>query len=134
MTDETFALLSSLPEHGTTEDDTYGHTQEERSRFMFWVALLDHGYWTLGSVIGAVAGSLLPFSMEGIGFALTALFVVLLLEQIFRVKQAQIFVVSALTAVLTVFLLPTRISLLSAMVIALVLVQVILSRKANLER
>jgi 4-azaleucine resistance transporter AzlC len=136
LTDETFALLSSLPagESDTqkcNEDNNQGianHSLEERNQFMFFVALLDHGYWTLGSIIGAVAGSLIPFNMEGIGFALTALFVVLLIEQILRVRDPKIFVVSALVAVFTVFVLPSRLSLLSAMVISLGLVQLLTSR------
>ncbi|MDR3341492.1 MAG: AzlC family ABC transporter permease [Treponema sp.] len=111
LSDETFALLSSLPD------------REDRSRFMFLVALLDQGYWVIGTVIGAVAGSLLPFNIEGIGFALTALFVVLMIEQILRVRKARIFIIAALTAILTVFVLPARLSLLSAMVIALITVQ-----------
>jgi predicted branched-subunit amino acid permease len=63
--------------------------------------------------------------MEGISFALTALFVVLMIEQILRVKRALPFIVSASTAVLTVLILPSRLSLLSAMVISLILVQLI---------
>jgi 4-azaleucine resistance transporter AzlC len=131
LTDETFALLSSLPagESGAQEgtEDIMNHSLEERNQFMFLIALLDHGYWTLGSVIGAVAGSLIPFNMEGIGFALTALFVVLLIEQILRVRKPKIFVISALVAVFTVVALPPRLSLLSAMVISLALVQLLTS-------
>ena len=35
----------------------------------------------LGSAIGAIAGTLLPISSEGIDFAMTALFVVIFIEQ-----------------------------------------------------
>ncbi|GHV40513.1 hypothetical protein AGMMS49546_14560 [Spirochaetia bacterium] len=112
LSDETFALLSSLPDEEAGPD---------RERFMFSVALLDHCYWIAGSVIGAVAGSLIPFNMEGIGFALTALFIVLMIEQILRVKRPGIFIISAGAAVLAVFLLPGRVSLLSAMTLSLAL-------------
>jgi 4-azaleucine resistance transporter AzlC len=119
LTDETFALLSSLPEEGLPDAGPGG----DKNRFMFYVALLNQIYWIAGSVIGAAAGTLLPFNMEGISFALTALFVVLMIEQILRVKRALPFIVSALTAILTVFILPSRLSLLSAMLISLILVQ-----------
>lgn len=128
LTDETFALLSSLPEPqgpGGGAPGLGAHTLEERRWFMFLVALLDQGYWVMGSVIGAAAGTLLPFTMEGVGFALTALFVVLMIEQILRVQQARIFVIAALVAVLAVFLLPSRLSLLSALGVSLALVQVL---------
>jgi 4-azaleucine resistance transporter AzlC len=116
LTDETFALLSSLPP-GTQEG--VPPPGRERDRFMFCVSALDHIYWLTGTLIGAVAGSLLPFDMEGIGFALTALFIVLMIEQIFRMKKPGVFVVSGLAALLAVFLLPERISLLAGIVMAL---------------
>jgi len=114
MTDETFALLSSLPDNGKI-------TGAEKDRFMFYVSVLDQCYWVGGSLIGAVAGSLIPWDMDGIGFALTALFIVLFLEQIFRVKKAGIFIAAAAAALLAVFLLPERISLLGGMALAIVL-------------
>ncbi|MDR2159380.1 MAG: AzlC family ABC transporter permease [Treponema sp.] len=118
LTDETFALLSSLPEEPAGDGGP-----AERSRLMFYVALLDQGYWVGGSLIGALAGALIPFDLEGIAFSLTALFVVLMIEQLFRVRQPGIFIVSALTSVLAVFLLPAGISLLSAMILSLGAVQ-----------
>ena len=114
LTDETFALLSSLPELPEGKE-------EERRLFMFFTALLDQCYWISGSVIGAVAGSLIPFDMGGIGFALTALFVVLLIEQWKRVKKAALFVVSGAAALLGVFLFPLKVSLLAALALALLL-------------
>ena len=53
----------------------------EPKRFYFAIALLDHSYWILGSVIGAVAGALIPLDTTGIDFAMTALFVVIAVDQ-----------------------------------------------------
>jgi 4-azaleucine resistance transporter AzlC len=125
LTDETFALLSSLP-----PEPVPGATDKEQRRFMFYVALLDHSYWISGSVIGAVAGTLIPFDMGGISFALTALFVVLMIEQILKVKRPGLFILSALAALLAVFLLPGTISLLAALVLALVFSGIIERRPA----
>ena len=111
MTDETFALLSSLPS---------GSNGKDRDRFMLYVSVLDQCYWAGGSLIGAMAGSLLPFSMEGIGFALTALFIVLFLEQVFRVKKPGVFLISGAAALLTIWFFPERISLLGGMALALI--------------
>lgn len=71
LTDETYALLAGLkaPE-GMNEKDFY-----------FTIAVLDHIYWILGSLIGAVAGSLITINTEGIDFAMTALFIVIAVEQ-----------------------------------------------------
>ena len=117
LTDETFALLSSLPADG----GPFSGDREKNSRFKFYIAFLDQCYWVAGSVIGAVAGSLIPFDMKGIGFALTALFIVLMLEQIKNVKKTHLFLVSGIAALIGVFFLPARISLLAALALALVL-------------
>ena len=71
LTDETYSLLctTKVPEG------------VEESKFLFAISLLDHSYWVLGSAIGAIAGTLLPISSEGIDFAMTALFVVIFIEQ-----------------------------------------------------
>lgn len=117
LTDETFALLSSLPDKA----GPYADDKEKRQLFMFYVALLDQCYWVSGSVMGALAGTLIPFDMKGVGFALTALFVVLMIEQIKRIKTPGVFIVSAAAALLGVFLFPGRISLLAALALALIL-------------
>jgi 4-azaleucine resistance transporter AzlC len=124
LSDETFALLSSLPDSGFSQGGKAGAVPaagRDRGRFMFYTAALDQGYWLAGSVIGAAAGSLIPFNVEGIGFALTALFIVLMIEQILRVKRAAFFSVSAVLAILAVLLLPERVSLLAAMIAAIIL-------------
>jgi 4-azaleucine resistance transporter AzlC len=109
MTDETFALLSSLD----------GDERAEQGRFMLYVTALDQCYWVAGSVIGALAGTLLPFIPGGISYALTALFVVLLIEQILRVRRPGVFIASAIPAVLCVIFLPSRFSLLAALALSL---------------
>ena len=71
LTDETYALLASGQVPIGVEPGSY----------YLWVAVLDHCYWIAGSVIGAVAGALIRFNTEGIDFAMTALFVVIAVEQ-----------------------------------------------------
>lgn len=71
LTDETYSLLctTKVPKHVDEE------------KFLFAITVLDHLYWTLGSAIGALAGTLLPINSKGIEFAMTALFVVIFIEQ-----------------------------------------------------
>jgi 4-azaleucine resistance transporter AzlC len=71
LTDETYALLAGVhAPDGVDEKDFY-----------FTIAVLDHIYWIAGSLIGAVAGSLIHINTEGIDFAMTALFIVIAIEQ-----------------------------------------------------
>lgn len=71
LTDETFSVLCSLK----CPDDV----EEDRAALL--ITLLDHIYWIAGSVLGAVAGSLIPFDMTGVDFAMTALFAVIFIDQ-----------------------------------------------------
>ncbi|HIR46831.1 MAG TPA: AzlC family ABC transporter permease [Candidatus Caccousia avicola] len=52
----------------------------DKGWFYFFVTLLNHLYWVSGSTIGGIAGSLLQFNTEGIGFVMTAMFTVIFLE------------------------------------------------------
>lgn len=53
----------------------------DKDWFMFFVTLLNQLYWILGSVIGSLFGGFITFNTEGIDFVMTAMFVVILLEQ-----------------------------------------------------
>lgn len=53
----------------------------DRGWFMFFVTLLNQCYWVLGATLGGVLGSLVRFSTEGLDFVMTAMFVVIFLEQ-----------------------------------------------------
>lgn len=77
LTDETYSLLcgTKVPE------DCDEH------RVLFLMSLLDQCYWIAGSVIGALAGEILPFDATGIDFAMTALFVVIFVEQWLSAKN-----------------------------------------------
>ena len=71
LTDETYSVLcgTKIPEG------------MEESKVFFWISLMDQCYWILGSVIGALAGSYITFDSTGIDFSMTALFVVIVVEQ-----------------------------------------------------
>lgn len=70
LTDETYAVNCTLE-----------LPQKEKEDTMFGVALLSHCYWMAATVVGAVLGQLIPFDMEGIDFCMTALFVIIFMDQ-----------------------------------------------------
>ena len=71
LTDETFSLVSAVePPEGV-----------ERKDFYFALSLLNYVYWVAGSAVGGLLGNLITFDTTGLDFALTALFVVLFMEQ-----------------------------------------------------
>ncbi|MCD7953145.1 MAG: azaleucine resistance protein AzlC [Synergistaceae bacterium] len=56
-------------------------TDVDRGWFYFFVTLLNHSYWVCGAALGGLFGSLLSFDTKGIEFVMTALLVVIFLEQ-----------------------------------------------------
>lgn len=53
----------------------------DKGWFMFFISLLHQSYWVLASLAGALLGSAIPFNTQGIDFVMTALFVVIFLNQ-----------------------------------------------------
>lgn len=53
----------------------------DKGRFMFFVTLLNQVYWVFGATLGALLGYLIQFDTTGIEFVMTALFVVMLINQ-----------------------------------------------------
>lgn len=70
LTDETYAVNCTLELPRKEKEDT-----------MFGVALLSHCYWMAATVAGAVLGQLISFELEGIDFCMTALFVIIFMDQ-----------------------------------------------------
>lgn len=49
--------------------------------------MLNHFYWFSGSTLGGILGSLISFNTEGLDFVMTAMFVVIFLEQWLKDKN-----------------------------------------------
>ena len=77
MSDETFSLNYSVN----------APSDVDKGWFMFYISLLDHLYWILGASLGGIFGTLLRLDIVGIDFAMTAMFVVILIEQILASKK-----------------------------------------------
>ncbi len=58
----------------------------DRGWCMFFVTLLNHAYWVAGATIGGVLGSFVNFDLKGLEFVMTALFVVIFVEQWMKQK------------------------------------------------
>lgn len=72
LCDETFSIVSSVdPPQGI-----------DRKLFYFFISLFDYLYWIFGTFLGSLLGKLITFNTQGLDFVLTALFVVLFLEQL----------------------------------------------------
>ena len=70
MTDETYSLICTTD----VPDDV------DEERFLLSITLLNQLYWVIGTVLGSIIAGTLPFSSEGVEFAMTALFIVMFVE------------------------------------------------------
>ena len=77
MCDESFSInyTAEIPE------------DVDKGWFMMWVTVLNQFYWVLGSTLGGIFGSFIHFNTEGLDFVMTALFVVIFLEQWMKEKN-----------------------------------------------
>lgn len=72
LCDETFSISAGIEPP----------SEVERTYFYLSISLLDYLYWVLGTLLGGIVGGLITFNTTGLDFVLTALFVVLFLEQL----------------------------------------------------
>lgn len=126
LTDETYSVLCGLkvPERMSEKNVS------------FFIALFDHCYWIIGSTLGALVGQLITFDSTGVDFSMTALFVVIVLNQ-WQEKQGHISTLLGFLAGIAAlcllgadnFLLPA----LSAVVLMLLVLRPYLEKKEKKE-
>ncbi|MBL8968045.1 MAG: AzlC family ABC transporter permease [Spirochaetaceae bacterium] len=109
LTDETYGLLTTVePPRGA-----------DPIHFYAALTALDQCYWFLGCLAGAILGAALPFDTTGLDFALTALFVVLLVEQIRAQRRPEPYLAALAAGALAYFLVDPRDFLLASLALAI---------------
>ena len=119
MSDENYSLLCSYKEKPDVEEKLVH----------IFSALLIWFYWIVFSTLGGIAGKLIPFNTTGIDFALTALFVVILIEQIKGTESKIPGMVGGLSSIIWIliagaenFLLPSLLTTVSVLVFLKIMV------------
>jgi len=109
MTDESFSVNCSaeIPD-GVDE-----------GWFYFFVTLLDHCYWVTACTVGGLLGSLISFDTRGLDFVMTAMFVVIFLNQLMKERKHYTALIGLLSSVGCLvlfgaesFLIPTMLTIL----------------------
>lgn len=108
LTDETYSLLVS---HKDTDKES-----------MFLISLFNQCYWITGSLIGSAIGSLITINTKGLDFAMTALFVVIVVDQFLNTNKHiptyigfVISIVSLFVFGATSFIIPSMIGILTSL-------------------
>jgi len=112
LTDETYSLITSTGPRGQQDEQDYYLT----------ITALNQSYWLLGCTLGAVAGSLADLNTAGMDFALTALFLVLLIEQWKKIRELFPFVIATLSGMMGIVLFREQMLLISIATAIVVLI------------
>lgn len=111
LCDETFSLVSSLEPP----------PEADRKRYYLYISLLDYTYWVAGTAAGGLLGNFITFNTTGMDFALTALFVVLFLEQWKKRKNRPAGIIGVICAAVSLALFGAENMVIPAMVLVLLL-------------
>ncbi|WP_428023966.1 AzlC family ABC transporter permease [Arcobacter sp.] len=120
LTDETYALLTSI------KDDE----QLNKKYYYLYLSALNQFYWVFGTLVGAIFGSNISFDTKGLDFSLTALFIILAIEQYKANRNFTPFIIGAITSILAILLVPIDNMLIFAIVCSL-LGMFILKKRLN---
>lgn len=108
LTDETYALLNSITEY--PQDLNQAKTQ-------FYIQLFSQISWVIGSIVGGVAGNLIPANVAGIDYALTALFITIVVDQWKNTKDHRPAVIGGVCSVIFLLILGTQNFLLPSLLV-----------------
>lgn len=102
----------------------------DKGLFMFFVTMLNQIYWVAGATIGGIFGSFIPFDTKGLEFVMTALFVVIFLENWLKEKDHSASVIGLFISFIclmifkgTNFIIPSMIIILSVLTLLRVRLQ-----------
>lgn len=117
LTDETYSLVctAKIPE-GIDE-----------KKYCLFLSVFDQLYWITGCTIGALLGTFIPFDSTGIDFAMTALFVVIFVEQWLSTKEHLPAILGAATTLVCLFIFGAQYFIIPSM--AFIAVELVIFRK-----
>lgn len=111
LTDETYALLTTI------KDDE----QLKKRWYYFFLTAFNQCYWFIGSTLGAIVGSNIKFNTAGLEFSLTALFVVLCIEQYKNLQNIVPFLIGLIASFFALIFVPSDKLLIVSIILALLL-------------
>ena len=93
LTDETYSLVTTIKiPNKVNEQDYY-----------FFITMFNQAYWVLGCTLGVLIGGVVEFNTQGMDFALTALFIVLVIEQWKNIRDILPFAIATLSSIFVLY-------------------------------
>ena len=121
LTDEAYALLTTIKDDESLNKRWY----------YFFLTAFNQSYWFVGSTLGAIVGSNIKFNTAGLEFSLTALFVVLCIEQYKNLRNIVPFIIGASASISALCFVPSDKMLIVSIIIALFLMFIFKKRVEN---
>ena len=121
LTDETYALLTTIKDDESLNKRWY----------YFFLTAFNQSYWFVGSTLGAIVRSNIKFNTAGLEFSLTALFVVLCIEQYKNLRNIVPFIIGASASISALCFVPSDKMLIVSIIIALFLMFIFKKRVEN---
>ena len=115
LTDETYSIMCAFKE-------TEGVDLKKAS---FLLAFLDHMYWIIGCTSGTIVGDLITYNLTGIEFSMTALFIVVFVEQWKSAKSHMPQIIGIISAIIFLFVLGPSKFLLPTLVVTISLLMLL---------
>lgn len=117
LTDETYSLVctAKIPDN------------IDEKKYYFFVSVLDHLYWITGCTLGALLKTFIPFDSTGIEFSMTALFVVIFVEQWLSNKEHLPAILGAVTTLFCLFVFGPDYFIIPSM--AMIAIELVIFRK-----
>lgn len=120
LTDETYAILTKPNDLGDIDITKYG----------FYVSVINHLSWIVGTALGALLGNIVEIDTRGMDFAMVALFIVILIEQLKVYKTKLPFMIGTFSALFVAIFISKQQILLFGSIISVFLL-ILLRRKIN---
>lgn len=100
---------------------------------MFFVTILNQFYWVSGATIGGLVGSLLKFNTDGISFVMTAMFVVIFLDQWLKEKKHYASCIGILVSLICLMIFGADKFMLPTMIVIIILFVLLRNNSKNPE-
>ncbi len=114
LTDETFSIVCNKNMKGLNRQDYY-----------FCLSLFNHLYWITGCVLGSILGDILPIDFTGIEFSMSALFIVIVIDQWEKNKDHAPVILSFIISILCLWYFGRDSFLLPCMVCIIVMLYIL---------
>lgn len=105
----------------------------DRNWFMFFITLLQYLYWLAGTVLGGILGTMISFNIDGLDFVLTALFLVIFLDQWKSNKDHKPAIIGVLSSVICLIIFGPDNFIIPSMIVILIILTKIRKQYVNEE-